>query len=101
MQRDRTLYTQTPPCLIPQESVKLDYCDFYKHTPYESRHSIHQELEWREQEEEECRIGETEDAGENRSLTRDVLDKYCGVHDATFSLCEKRYSDTNCIYLQE
>lgn len=35
--------TQMPPCLIPQESVKFDYHDFYKHTPYESRHSIHQE----------------------------------------------------------
>lgn len=26
----------------PQESVKFDYCDFYKHTPYESRQSMHQ-----------------------------------------------------------
>lgn len=43
MHRDRTLHTQMPPCLIPQESVKFDYCDFYKHTPYESRRSIHQD----------------------------------------------------------
>lgn len=47
MHRDRTLHTQIPPRLIPQESLEFDYSDFYKHTLYESRHSIHQE-KWRE-----------------------------------------------------
>lgn len=56
--------TQMPPCLIPRESVKFDYGDFYKHTPYESRRSIHQEEGARKRmrrKEEEGRDRETEE----------------------------------------
>lgn len=46
VQRDRTLsprhiHTNTN-LFNPWESVKFDYRDFYKHTPYESRQSMHQ-----------------------------------------------------------
>lgn len=40
---DAHAHARMPPCLIPRESVKFDYCDFYKHTPYEGRRSIYQQ----------------------------------------------------------
>ena len=46
MEGDRTLslrHIHTNATLFnPRESVEFDYHDFYKHTPYESRQSMHQ-----------------------------------------------------------
>lgn len=59
--------TQMPPCLIPRESVKFDYGDFYKHTPYESRRSIHQGEGARK------RMRRKEEEGRDRETEEDMM----------------------------